>query len=241
MIEAVFFLKWGYGFPDLPRRLPYLLITVSWRSFQSLRPLLLGTSLIAALIPLLPFLSFFLFPCKTMHDWRNIGKFPIPPLPSLLLLLLFRLPAYLPALPLSPPPSKRIDCSLTCSLARLLNNYLLARSSVEQRIACLLPEQQIARLLVERRRTACSVSATTTGCLLEKPRRQTPLHIPEKETNGFGRGGGGGGWCLLEFGAKKQGNNIARYFGVQSNFLYYRKKKPHKLLMIPHYWDLGIQ
>jgi hypothetical protein len=41
-----------------------------------------------------------------------------------------------------------------------------------------------------------------------------------------------GGGCLLEFGAKKQGNNIARYFGVKSNFLYYRKKKPHKLLMI---------
>jgi hypothetical protein len=47
--------------------------------------------------------------------------------------------------------------------------------------------------------------------LLGKPRRQTPLHIPEKETNGFW----GGVWCLLEFGAKKQGNNIARYFGVK--------------------------
>jgi hypothetical protein len=69
-------------------------------------------------------------------------------------------------------------------------------------------------------------------CFLEKPRRQSPLHIPEKETNGFwGRRGGDGG-CLLEFGAKKQENNIARYFGVKSNFLYYRKKKPHKLLMI---------
>jgi hypothetical protein len=70
---------------------------------------------------------------------------------------------------------------------------LIARSSVKQRIACLLAEQQIARLLPERRRIACSVSATTTGCLLllcllEKPRRQTPLHIPEKETNGFGGG-----------------------------------------------------
>ncbi len=161
MIEAVFFLKWGYGFPDLPRRLPYLLITVSWRSFQSLRPLLLGTSLIAALIPLLPFLSFFLFPCKTMHDWRNIGKFPIPPPPSLLLLLLFRLPAYLPALPLSPPSSKRIDCSLTCSLARLLNNYLLARSLASS-LVC-----RTTNCLLACWNTDCSLAArTTTDCLL---------------------------------------------------------------------------
>lgn len=36
---------------------------------------------------------------------------------------------------------------------------------------------------------------------------------------------------MLEFGAKKQGNNRARYFGVKSNFLYYRKKKPHKLMI----------
>ncbi len=39
---------------------------------------------------------------------------------------------------------------------------------------------------------------------------------------------------MLKFGAKKTGkqHNIARYFGVKSNFLYYRKKKPHRLLMI---------